>query len=356
MISLKQSYMGKNQVEFNETVKQYRNFVITTLATNNQKITDPGLEIVYNKLNSFFFSKILYGIAALFSLLSLSLLWKRSYYVGISLILVGLIFHTAGLLMRLFIMGHPPVSNLYETFVLTAWILAIIGIILEIIRMRSLGILISSVTGFIFLHVASRYSRDGDTMGMLIAVLDSSFWLTTHIVAISLGYAGFVASGLIAHLYLVARVFSKDNESRLQQISRAVYGLFVFGFIFTVAGTMLGGLWADQAWGRFWGWDPKENGALLIILWGLIVLHSRIAGWIKQNGFAIGAVLSVVTVMCTWIGVNLLGIGLHSYGKTSGGAGVFFSYLGIETAFLIVIGILLNIKKTVPNVVQAKVR
>jgi ABC-type transport system involved in cytochrome c biogenesis permease subunit len=355
MISIKQSFLVKNQAEFDEYVKQYRKFVVTTYSQNNLKINDPGLELLYNKLNTFFYSKILYGIAALFSLLSLSLLWKRSYYVGISLILVGLVFHTAGLLMRLFIMGHPPVSNLYETFVLTAWILAIIGIVLEIIRMKSLGILISSVTGFIFLHVASRYSREGDTMGMLIAVLDSSFWLTTHIVAISLGYAGFVASGLIAHLYLITRVFSKNNENSLQQISRAVYGLFVFGFIFTVAGTMLGGLWADQAWGRFWGWDPKENGALLIILWGLIVLHSRIAGWIKQNGFAIGAVLSVVTVMCTWIGVNLLGIGLHSYGKTSGGAGVFFSYLCLETVFLIVIGIVLNIKKT-PKVVQSKIR
>jgi ABC-type transport system involved in cytochrome c biogenesis permease subunit len=347
MISIKQSYTGKNQVEFDEAVRQYRAYVTTIFATNKANVNNPDLELVYNRLNPFFFSKILYGIAALFSLLAISLLWKYSYHISISLIIIGLVLHTVGLLMRFLIMGHPPVSNLFETFVLTAWILAFIGIVLEIIKMKSLGILISSVTGFIFLHVASRYSRDGDTMGMLIAVLDSSFWLTTHIVAISLGYAGFVAAGVIAHLYLIQKMVKKEDGGQFNQSIQAVYGLFAFGFIFTVAGTVLGGLWADQAWGRFWGWDPKENGALLIIIWGLIVLHARIAGLIKYNGLAIGAVLGVIMVMCTWIGVNLLGVGLHSYGKTSGGTEVFFIYIGIEIVFLLVTGILLSGKNRI---------
>jgi ABC-type transport system involved in cytochrome c biogenesis permease subunit len=179
---------------------------------------------------------------------------------------------------------------------------------------------------------------------MLAAVLDSSFWLTTHIVTIALGYAGFVAAGLIGHIYLFQKVFTKTDEKQLHLITRAVYGIFIFGFIFTLTGTFLGGLWADQSWGRFWGWDPKENGALLIILWGLIVLHSRLAGLIKDTGLAAGAVIGVVLVMCTWIGVNLLGIGLHSYGFSSTGASAFFMYIGLELLFLTVSGTRLYLK------------
>ncbi len=347
MFTMRESYLRKSQIDFDDAVKQYREYVVKTFENNRAEINDPGAEILYNKLNPFFFSKVLYGIAALFSLLAVSYLWRYSYHMSLTLILSGLVLQTVGLIMRFVIMGHPPVSNLYETFVFTAWVLVIIGIVLEIIRMRNLGVLISSVAGFIFLHVASRYSRDGDTMGMLIAVLDSSFWLTTHIVTISLGYAGFVGAGLVAHLYLIQKIIRKEEDGQLQQNIRAIYGLFAFGLLFTVTGTVLGGLWADQAWGRFWGWDPKENGALLIILWGLIIFHARVAGLIKDIGLAAGAVMGVVMVMCTWIGVNLMGIGLHSYGKASGGAGVFVTYLVIELTFLAVTLIILRKKKTI---------
>lgn len=347
MLTMRENYLRKSQVDFDDAVTQYRDYTVKTFESNRAKINDPGIEILYNRLNPFFFSKVLYGIAALFSLLAISYLWRYSYHISLTLILTGLVFQTIGLIMRFVIMGHPPVSNLFETFVFTAWVLVIIGIVLEIIRMRNLGVLISSLTGFIFLHVASRYSRDGDTMGMLIAVLDSSFWLTTHIVTISLGYAGFVGAGLVAHLYLIQKIVTKAENDQLLQSIRAIYGLFAFGLLFTVTGTVLGGLWADQAWGRFWGWDPKENGALLIILWGLIVFHARVAGLIKNNGLATGAVVGVVMVMCTWIGVNLMGIGLHSYGKAFGGVEVFITYLFIEFIFLAVTWIFLRKKKTI---------
>ncbi|HEX3019839.1 MAG TPA: cytochrome c biogenesis protein CcsA [Chitinispirillaceae bacterium] len=243
-------------------------------------------------------------------------------------------------------MSHPPVTNLYETFVFTAWAAVIIGIVLEWIKLGSVGTITAAVTGFLFLHIAGKYARDGDTMGMLIAVLNSSFWLTTHIVTISLGYAGYIGAGLVGHIYLVYKMVKADDTVQLQKLSKAVNGIFYFGLLFTVIGTMFGGMWADQAWGRFWGWDPKENGALLLILWGLIVLHSKSGGLIKDTGASFGAVIGTVLVMSAWIGVNLLGVGLHSYGFTASGALTLFAYICAEAVFLLASGIVLSLKKS----------
>jgi ABC-type transport system involved in cytochrome c biogenesis permease subunit len=352
LISMRDAYLTSSQRDFDEYVNQYCDLNKETFKNDRGITTNHTLELQYNKINPFLFTKILYGIAALLSLFTFSLIWKRAYHISVFLVVTGLILHTLGIILRMIIMSHPPVTNLYETFVFTAWVSVVLGLSIEWIKIRPLGIVTASITGFIFLHVASRYGRDGDTMGMLMAVLDSSFWLTTHIVTIALGYAGFVAAGFIAHVYLIQKMFRNSDKDRLALISRALYGIFVFGFIFTVVGTMFGGMWADQAWGRFWGWDPKENGALLIIIWGLIVLHSKIGNVIKDTGFAAGGIVGVVLVMCTWIGVNLLGIGLHSYGFSSTGAGVFFAYIGIECVFLVVSALIISSKKTTENIIQ----
>lgn len=354
LISMRDAYHSGSQNDFDEYVKQYCDLLKETFSKNRGITSNHKLELIYNSVNPFLFSKILYGLAALLSLLTFSLIWKRAYHIGVFFVATGLILHTLGIISRMIIMSHPPVTNLYETFIFTAWVSVALGLIIELVRIRSLGILTASITGFIFLHVASRYGRDGDTMGMLAAVLDSSFWLTTHIVTIALGYAGFVAAGFIAHIYLIQKMFKKSNEDSLSLVSRALYGIFVFGFIFTIVGTLFGGMWADQAWGRFWGWDPKENGALLIIIWGLIVLHCKVGGIIKDTGLAVGGVIGTVLVMCTWIGVNLLGIGMHSYGFSSTGAGVLFGYIGFECMFLILSGIIIPAGKKQKAVLQKK--
>jgi ABC-type transport system involved in cytochrome c biogenesis permease subunit len=202
------------------------------------------------------------------------------------------------------------------------------------LRLKPIGLIVAAITGFLFLHIAGKYASDGDTMGTLIAVLDSSFWLTTHIITIALGYSGCVAAGVVGHLYLLQAILKKSDALKTLAIEKAVYGLLAFGLVFTVVGTIFGGMWADQAWGRFWGWDPKENGALLIILWCLTVLHARSAGMIKGKGTAIGAIVGTILVMCAWIGVNLLGVGLHSYGFSSSGVNILLAYFAFEGIFL----------------------
>ena len=177
------------------------------------------------------------------------------------------------------------------------------------------------------LLISGRFGADGDTIEVMQAVLDSNFWLATHVVAINLGYAGVVIAGVIGHFYLFTALKKHPDKSELNDIIKIVYGALAFGFIFVFTGTVLGGIWADQSWGRFWGWDPKENGALLIALWCLILFHSRIGGLIRELVFAAGAIFGIVVVMWAWFGINLLGVGLHSYGFIDG----VFSRLVIYT-------------------------
>jgi ABC-type transport system involved in cytochrome c biogenesis permease subunit len=137
-------------------------------------------------------------------------------------------------------------------------------------------------------------------------------------VTISIGYAGCCAAGLLGHIYLLQALRRAPTDSILLETYRAVFGLLAFGLIFSFVGTMLGGVWADQSWGRFWGWDPKENGALVIVLWSAVLFHARAGRMIGNLGFAAGSIFGVIAVLLAWLGVNLLGVGLHSYGFTSG--------------------------------------
>ncbi len=122
----------------------------------------------------------------------------------------------------------------------------------------------------------------------------------------------------------------------LNSTYRNLVGTLLFGLMMTFLGTMLGGIWADQSWGRFWGWDPKENGALLIVIWCAMIFHARVAKMIGPLGMAVGSVLGIIVVMWAWFGVNLLSIGLHSYGFTSGAANNLIIYVVCELLFLIV--------------------
>jgi hypothetical protein len=93
-----------------------------------------------------------------------------------------------------------------------------------------------------------------------------------------------------------------------------VYGIVCFATLFSFIGTVLGGIWADQSWGRFWGWDPKENGALIIVLWNALILHARWGGMVKERGIMNMAIFGNIVTAWSWFGTNMLGIGLHSYG------------------------------------------
>jgi ABC-type transport system involved in cytochrome c biogenesis permease subunit len=150
---------------------------------------------------------------------------------------------------------------------------------------------------------------------MLQAVLDTNIWLATHVVVVTTGYSAMFLAGLLAILYVVRGLFTRTlTKTAADSLTRMTYGVICFATLFSFVGTVLGGIWADQSWGRFWGWDPKENGALLIVLWCAMMLHARWGGMIQQRGLMIMALFGNVITSFSWFGVNMLGVGLHSYG------------------------------------------
>lgn len=227
--------------------------------------------------------------------------------------------HTFALIGRIYISGRPPVTNLYSSAVFIGWGCVVLGLTLEMIYRLGIGNLIASVAGYATLLIADGLALKGDTFTVLQAVLDTQFWLATHVTTITLGYATTYLAGLLGVVYVLRGVFTPSLTPSIgKELNRMMYGTLCFSILFSFVGTVLGGLWADDSWGRFWGWDPKENGALIIVLWNALVLHARWGGLVKERGMAVLAIAGNIFVSWSWWGVNELGAGLHSYGFTEG--------------------------------------
>ena len=338
-------YWNGDQLAFDLSTRAFENSIAARVSGSEKRsVANIPLELFYNQAQFFLWSKVFYGLAFLiflFSLMSAGLKWRN---IALGLIAAGFLVHTVALVIRIVLMARPPVSNLYETFIFVGFIAVLLGLIIEFVNKRGLGVVVASVCGLVFLMIADKFSAEGDTMKMLVAVLDSNFWLGTHVLSITTGYAGCCVAGIVGHLYLIQRIAKPHEKTLWEATYRNLVGALAFGLMMTFLGTMLGGIWADQSWGRFWGWDPKENGALLIVIWTAILFHARVAGLIGPVGMAAGSVLGIIVVMWAWFGVNLLSIGLHSYGFTSGVATGLAVYVAGELAFLAAVFFLIRKK------------
>jgi ABC-type transport system involved in cytochrome c biogenesis permease subunit len=231
-------------------------------------------------------------------------------------LLAAVVVHTLMLLCRIYITGRAPVINIYSSAVFIGWAAGVSGLVIDRIYRLGFGNILAATSGTLSLLVARGLSA-GDTMPVLQAVLDTQFWLATHVISVSLGYVATMVAGFLGIGYLIAN-WIRAGEKRERSLYRMVYGATCFGILFSTIGTILGGLWADDSWGRFWGWDPKENGALLIVIWNALMLHARWDGMVKGRGFSILAIGGNIVTAWSWFGTNELGIGLHSYGFTEG--------------------------------------
>ena len=217
--------------------------------------------------------------------------------------------------MRMVLEGRPPVTNLYSSAVFVGWGAVLLGWILERIYRNAIGSSVAALVGFSTLIIANHLAKEGDTMEMMRAVLDTNFWLATHVVVITIGYSATFLAGFLAIIYVLRGVFTPSlGKDAGTSLVRMIYGIICFATLFSFVGTVLGGIWADQSWGRFWGWDSKENGALMIVVWNAIILHCRWGGFVKDRGIVILALFGNIVTAWSWFGVNMLGIGLHSYG------------------------------------------
>jgi ABC-type transport system involved in cytochrome c biogenesis permease subunit len=274
-----------------------------------------SFEFLFNQFDPFTHSMVLYVLAFLLACGSW-LGWNRPLNrAAFYLLLLSLAVHTFGLVARMYLQERPPVTNLYSSAIFIGWGAVIVSLILERIFRDGIGAACAGAIGFITLIIAHHLAGSGDTLEMLQAVLDTNIWLATHVVAITTGYSAMFLAGMLAMIYIIRGVFTRSlKKETADSLSRMTYGVVCFATLFSFVGTVLGGIWADQSWGRFWGWDPKENGAVLIVLWCAIILHARWGGFIRQRGLMIMAIFGNVVTSFSWFGVNMLGVGLHSYG------------------------------------------
>jgi ABC-type transport system involved in cytochrome c biogenesis permease subunit len=306
------AWRAKQSKQFNEIARLYRAELSPRFDTAIHK---SDIESKFNAAEPFYRSLELFAIAALIAIFSWlkwpETLGRCAYY----LIWVAFVATTVGIATRMWLEGRPPVTNLYSSALFIGWGSVGLCLIIEKIYRNAIGSLAAGVIGFITLMIAHHLSLDGDTLEMMRAVLDTNLWLATHVVVITIGYSATFLAGFLALIYIVRGIFTRSlDKATADGLARMVYGIVCFATLCSLVGTILGGIWADQSWGRFWGWDPKENGALLIVIWNAIILHARWGGLVKARGLMALAIFGNVVTSWSWFGTNMLGVGLHSYG------------------------------------------
>ena len=308
---------------FNQALKEHLKLVDKHVPEVTFKAT---FERGFNRFEPFVKGIAFYIFAGVLGLVTLLLQplmskgWHRTLWrVGLWVLVMTFVLHTAALGVRIWLQGRPPVTNLYSSAVFIGWALVGGAIVLERITKLSVATLAACAGGVGTLFIAQSLAKDGDTMGVMQAVLDSNFWLGTHVVTITLGYSATFLAGFLAILYIILGLTTTLLDRRkARMMAGMVYATVCFALLLSFVGTVLGGIWADQSWGRFWGWDPKENGAVLIVIMNAIILHARWGHLVKERGMMVLAVGGNVITAWSWFGTNLLGVGLHSYGFMDG--------------------------------------
>jgi ABC-type transport system involved in cytochrome c biogenesis permease subunit len=308
------AYQADKPADFNKELAAYQQKLEASMPTETHKA---AFEAWFNDFAPFYQCTLLY--VCVFVLVCLSwigvfskpLSWSALVLTGVTLVV-----HTGALIARMYMMNRwgVVITNLYGTAIYIGWMSVVLGFIVELIFRNSIGTFVASVAGFTTMIIAQYLAMGEDTMEMMRAVLDTNFWLATHVTAVNTGYAGTIFAGLLGAVFVLWGAFTPwQNKSGVKMLGDILYGVLCFATLFSFTGTVLGGIWADQSWGRFWGWDPKENGALLIVVWNALILHARWGGMVKQRGMAVLALMGNILVIWSWWGVNMLGVGLHAY-------------------------------------------
>jgi ABC-type transport system involved in cytochrome c biogenesis permease subunit len=405
------AYVQNDPSTFNAELTQYSKLVQEKLPS---KASKARTEAWFNQFAPFYICAVLYVLIGVLAILSWTPVSPRELWLS-ALLLLGLtiLLHTAALLTRMWIQERPPVVNLYSSAIFIGWGCALVCLFVELIYRNAIPTAAAAVLGFMTMVIAHYLGGSGDTMEVLQAVLDTNFWLATHVTTVTLGYTATFVAGFIAILFLwwmltstvlaffrnrgnpewsngviftlsifgmlaipagalisvlMGLYFLTTDENPLtdgswvyfvapamvfiaitgilvitqytaprergellppmlqplegfsldlhlsKSFMTAIYGVTCLALLLSFVGTVLGGIWADQSWGRFWGWDPKENGAILVVIANALLLHARWGGMIKERGTVVIALAGNMVTMWSWFGTNQLGIGLHSYG------------------------------------------
>ncbi|HFL8819302.1 MAG TPA: cytochrome c biogenesis protein CcsA [Candidatus Azoamicus sp. OHIO2] len=311
LIAMQNFYINKNITHWSKEC-----FIFNTYSNSKFKPHEYlkfKIELLYNKVNFLLYSVICY---LLFFVLACLITIKSFYkkYTGILefMLLTGFIFSFCDLILRFFISERPPVTNLYESIIFVNFVCTLFFLIVINKIKTQVSLIIIALALFLLQLIGYNYNYDAEIKN-LMSVLNTNFWLTLHVLTITTGYASCLISSILGHVTLYYSV--KNDEDSSQKFFNYTYLFLLISLFFVFNGTILGGIWADQSWGRFWGWDPKENGALLVVLWLVLILHVKLINKSKVI-FSIGAIELSTVVALSWFGVNILNVGLHSYGFT----------------------------------------
>ena len=302
-----------------DLIKKYQNKIGAKVVPSYNKLK---FEVLFNDLDIFKRLMPVYllgGFALLIFVflrmmspnLNMNFAFKAVYLVNI----IAFLLHTTGLGLRWYISGHAPWSNTYESLVYIAWALSFSGIIFS--RTSAISLSLTSIMAGITLFVA-HLSHIDPQITTLVPVLNS-YWLTIHVSVITASYGFFGLSMLLAMFCLFLFIIKKpgnDNElaRNILEATRINEMSLIFGLCLLTAGNFLGGVWANESWGRYWGWDSKETWSLITILIYSAVIHMRLLkGANSQYWFSVASMFAFWSVMMTYFGVNFYLSGLHSY-------------------------------------------
>lgn len=285
-------------------------------------------------LETLYYRLPLIEIACAFYVIALGLLSIRKRPIALAFIGLGFAIQTAILIIRCYILARPPVSNMFETIIYVPWISVLIGLIFYLYSRTIIILSAATFTSLILLLILKIANLDS-RLENVQAVLDSQYWLIIHVLMVVGSYGAFALSGILGHIYLIVRKYYPHDKIKQELIAKNILYTMYIGLALLIPGTILGGVWAAESWGRFWDWDPKESWAFISACVYLLVIHAYTFNRIADLGLAIGSIGGLVAISFTWYGVNyVLGTGLHTYGFGNGGEGYYYLYLGFEILFI----------------------
>ena len=319
------------------------------------------LELFYNQIHPFKWAWIFYLTSALIWFL----LRERAPQLFLACFISGFLYHTAGFFLRCYLVGRPPVTNMYESIIWVAWAAVLFSSILGLIYKKTVLSASAAWVAFFTLLIGESFPAVLDpSLAPLVPVLRNNYWLTVHVLTITLSYGAFALACGIAHACLFQFAFQpnkkkapppKGGGEEQEQLAQYLYRALQIGVVLLATGTILGGVWANDSWGRFWGWDPKETWALIALFGYLAVLHGRFAGWLGNFGTAFGAVVAFLGVLMAWYGVNfVLAAGFHSYGFGGGGLPYVASAVALDLVLISFLAFRYNHRKLNPALSQKR--
>ena len=330
------AYLQRDPVAFGTASGQLHSFLGSLSPSVYPSFDSLQREVHYNSFHPFRKAWAFYLAAFVWLLATWRVRNPAIYWIGVAAFVAGVMVHAWGFYLRIMISGRPPITNMYESVVWVSFGAALFALILELVYRPRYYLVAVAPLSVVMLLLADQFPAVLDpSIGPLVPVLRDNFWLSIHVPTITLGYAAFAVAMAVGHIALGYYVFAPESRQTIAKVENFVYRAMQIGVLLLAAGTILGGIWAHYAWGRFWGWDPKETWALIALVSYLIPLHGRLAGWMSNFALSVASVVCFLAVLMAWYGVNfVLGKGLHSYGLGVGGFGYVAGFVGIELALV----------------------